>query len=731
MRSDTAISRLDWVQKYNFAGFGTVPSVYKNDSARAVPIQKNWQFIKADPFVDTAVYQKYPQFDVILPDWCFIIDVDPRHFGPAGDDWKRLKEDFGLADIIKQTFIVKTKSGGYHIHLKKPESLGVKKTLAGYLGIEFLNLKVTGASSTGTRADGSSFLYTPESGEITGIEEAPLTLLEAIERSKRDASGADSGAADLEADIAAYSNYLKSAAPAIEGQTGDTHTFRVAVRGKEYGLSPEITWKLLKRYWNPRCDPPWDEDTLREKVENAWRYTYGNQGRDSIGNMLTVIEDQNPGADTPPEKIIDSENFKDHIPYKVGWDHVGGDATKPLKSTFRNFVNFMRTITELRGAFVKNAFSGQIELVRQLPWARQRSTDVLELREEDLLHLRMLFASSPYNLDFSDTNIAQGVALLAHTKSYHPIRSYLETLKWDGTKRLDTMLIRHMSAEDSRYTRAVTRKTFIGAVARIYQPGGKWDYTLVLEGVEGLGKSSLIRIMGEPWYKEFHIDPRNKETVEMMRGCWLIEMGEMVATRNADSRALMAFLTRQIDRMRLPYAKASEDFPRQSLFIGTNNPDQLGYLDPNSENRRYWVLEVFSKLDQDALRVEKDQLWAEAVHWYHQKEKLYLSDELELTARAIAKNRTPEDPWFDPVSKWVADNYRKGERLTVQMLMEVLLQLPLSKARRVDQVRVEAILMTLGFERKKDRDKGYRYFKIPDTGARTPGKEKTQEVWDD
>jgi len=714
---------LSWVQDYNIAGFGTVPSRYVDDIHRAVPIVKNWQFIKADILLDTGVYKNYTQFDVIMPAWAFVIDVDPRHFGINNDDWTRLKADYNLQPILDETFIVKTKSGGYHIYLRKPENVSIRKSLLGYSGIEFLPLKVTGASSSGKRADGSAFQYTPVSGEITRIVEAPVSLIEAITRKPATLESNSDTPLNNPTDILEFRRFLKAASPAIEGQNGDRHTFMIAARGKEYNLSIEETYKQMRQHFNPRCDPPWELDALRQKIENAYQYTYDNQNTKGITSLFDVVATPEPQTPTPQEPKDPMANFsspaapgakkalkdlKDHLPYVCAVDYMGNDETKPVKATFRSLITYFRAVPNLRNLFIRNEFSGEIELSFNVPWMKLRSTKEPVLREEDILHMEMYFASK-FNIAFDEKTILRAVTFLANCRAYNPVKNYIYGLAWDGKNRLDDVFVRLMHAQDSEYTRAVTRKTFVGAVARVFEPGCQWDYTLILEGAEGLRKSSFIRVMAGQWGAEFNVDPKHKDTVEMMRGAWLVEIAEMVAARSTESRALMAFLTRRIDRMRLPYAKSSEDFRRQGIFIGTSNPDQVGYLDPNSENRRYWIVEVFKRLDEDALKAERDQLWAEAYHFYRKGEKLYLDEDLELTARKIAKHRTPQDPWYEPIAHWADVHYKPNDRLTVQVILETLLGMPLSKATRRDQIRIEAILITIGFS-KVEAESGYKYF---------------------
>lgn len=718
----------DWVQNYNSNGFGTVPSRDGIPRDQKGNYLKQAQLTEPEILVDLSQYESEVQFDAILPDWCFVIDVDPRHFGPSQDDWHRFKDDFGLHDVVKNTFVVNTKSGGVHIYLRKPENISLRKTLREYEGIEILTMKITGASSYGVTPEGEAFSYSPKHGKLENLSEAPFSLLSAYKRQLQDDRPADpTGELDREADILQFVDCLKKTRPTTSGEVPEPMMFSVCCRGRDYGLSQDKTVELIMRHLAIKCVPEWEEDEVRTKTANAFSYSRSAPGNASVGAMFKATVPPVPGLDGKPllnlqpegkkAADLDGEDYKDPLPYPIKFKTRTGDPNGPLKNSFENLVNYLRLLPELRGAFIRNDFSGHIELRRELPWTQLRPTHLPKLCQNDILHMRMLFNSSDTNIDFSKKDIIDAIEMVSAAHSYHPIQDYLNSLVWDGTPRLDTWLIDYLGAEDIPYTRHVARKTLTGAVARVFEPGCKFDYMLVLEGGEGMGKSTFIEhLAGREWYASLEIDPKKKDSVDAMRGRWIIELAEMVTSRNSDSESLKAFLTRGTDLMRLPYAPATEEFPRQSIFIGTANPDKVGYLDPNSANRRYWIVPVYKFPDFKKLDQERDQLWAEAKMRYSKKEPLYLKPDIEEQARALAKNRTPQDPFYEPIAEWIVHNYELGSLVPISTVMELALNKPAGYVKRYEQVRVVNILHTLGFDKQINIVKGIKrevYVKLP------------------
>ena len=189
-----------------------------------------------------------------------------------------------------------------------------------------------------------------------------------------------------------------------------------------------------------------------------------------------------------------------------------------------------------------------------------------------------------------------------------------------------------MGAEDTEYTKIVTRKWMCGAVARILHPGIKFDYMLVLTGKQGLYKSTFLRTLAKDWFTDSIQDVEGNQAIEKLMNSWIVEFGELQAFSKSESNAIKRFITSQEDRTRLAYARRSTYLKRQCVFAGTTNKNE--FLKDETGNRRFWPIEVKEEgRVKDVIKDlpnEIDQIWAEAIHlWKDEKETLYLTKEQE------------------------------------------------------------------------------------------------------
>jgi predicted P-loop ATPase len=264
------------------------------------------------------------------------------------------------------------------------------------------------------------------------------------------------------------------------------------------------------------------------------------------------------------------------------------------------------------------------------------------------------FMETKYN--FTDRQkIYDAVALSAQDNRKHPIREYLKRLQWDGVPRAETLLIDFLNAQDSPYTRAVTRKALLGATARVMNPGVKHDHVLVLVGPQGCRKSTTIAKLGGNWYTDSLYTMNGKEASELIQGYWLVELSEMAATRKSDVEMIKQFLTKTSDNFRAAYDRRAMEHPRQCAFFGTTNDDE--FLVDATGNRRFWPVAVskvselkYAELDQYYV----DQIWAEMLVVYNLgEEKLYLSAEEEATAQDIQAEYTRVAPTAGSIVEWL------------------------------------------------------------------------------
>jgi predicted P-loop ATPase len=221
-----------------------------------------------------------------------------------------------------------------------------------------------------------------------------------------------------------------------------------------------------------------------------------------------------------------------------------------------------------------------------------------------------------YAIKVSDRDLRSAVNIVAREQSFHPVREYLERLEWDGVERLDTLFVRYLGAVDTAYTRSVARLALVAGVARVMQPGHKFDFAVILEGLQGKRKSTFIKILGKHWFSELEGDVHDqKQMVESMQGSWVLEIPELSGFGRADIRQIKSFISRTSDKVRLAYARRAQEFFRQCLLIGSTNDRE--YLRDATGGRRFWpVLCEIGEIDTAGFAAEVDQVWAEAAVIY-------------------------------------------------------------------------------------------------------------------
>lgn len=323
-----------------------------------------------------------------------------------------------------------------------------------------------------------------------------------------------------------------------------------------------------------------------------------------------------------------------------------------LQCTISNIILILENDPTLKGHIVHDLFTGADAVVGGLPWNKNAT----QWTDNDDANLRVWLERN-YDLTGKE-KIADALTAVLTRHSYHPIRDYLNGLQWDNVPRLERLIIDYIGAEDNELNRTMTRKHFTAAVSRVFNPGCKYDYCLILTGPEGVGKSTLLGKMGGKWFNDSITTTEGKEGMEQLRRAWIIEMGELASIKRSDVESVKAYLSKRVDIYRAAYGRRTAEHPRQCVFCGTTN--EVLFLKGDNGNRRFWVMAVNPELRkyrkwQDALDRDRDQLWAEAVHYYKQGEKLYLSDELEAQARQRQEeyNDNSDDPIVAMLQKFL------------------------------------------------------------------------------
>lgn len=295
--------------------------------------------------------------------------------------------------------------------------------------------------------------------------------------------------------------------------------------------------------------------------------------------------------------------------------------------------------------FAFNEMANRIQVTGPLPWERPEGNSFW--RDADTAQLKSII--DVRYLPFSSRNHDVAFTKIADDRHFHPIRDYLNALPaWDGVKRVETLFIKYLQADDTEYVRTVTRKTFAAAVARIYVPGIKFDSVPVLDGDQGIGKSTIVKdLVTADYYSETLslTDMDDKSGAEKLQGFWVIEIGELAGMKKADIEKVKAFLSTSDDKYRPSYGKVVESHPRQCIIIATVNGER-GYLRDITGNRRFWIIKVHQKKKKKTWNFDehfRQQFWAEAKEIWKSGEKLYLEGDVLAAAEEAQKDAMESD----------------------------------------------------------------------------------------
>lgn len=348
-------------------------------------------------------------------------------------------------------------------------------------------------------------------------------------------------------------------------------------------------------------------------------------------------------------------------------------------------------------------------------WWKQSSNN---LSDNDVNNIR-LYLETTYGLTH-EKNIPRAIDIIAHQNSYHPVREYLSSLKWDGEKRIENLLPKYLGAEKSEYTAQAMKITMLGAIERVHKPSVKFETMLCLvEDKQGGGKSTIARFLAvkDEWFTDDIKNLDDENVYRKLQGHWIIEFSEMLATKKTKTvEAIKAFLSRQKDTYKIPYDKYPHDFPRQCIFIGTTN--NLDFLPSDrTGNRRFIPVLVNTEtaeahpLDDEAeTRAYIEQAWAEAMEIYRSGGySLIFPKDLQDVLSEAQKEFAPEDPKVGIIQEWL-DGCEHDSVCSLMIYREALgntLQEPKSwELREISSIMNKSIT---GWEKHQTKDSQVRF----------------------
>lgn len=422
-----------------------------------------------------------------------------------------------------------------------------------------------------------------------------------------------------------------------------------------------------------------------------------SEGPESVMERINAVPAKTPSIQTP------SSAPDIHWKSKALWKNAENNELKDISF---NYALIIGEHPAMEGVFAWDEFHLCVMMVKCPVWQDSNKFLVHRLTDQDIRDTDYFLQRLGHNLKGSEDRTRGGIYTAAAKNKIHPARDYFDAQVWDKKPRLDTWLINYCGAkdDDQDYIRAVGRTWLIAAAMRIYEPGAKFDHMLILEGKQGIMKSTLLKELAtfgeQKNARSYFTDTfkikncTDKDELAKLNGCLIVELAEMSGFNKSDRDELTSFVTTVQDTYRSPYGRELQSYPRQFVLAGTYNPVYGIFTDPTG-HRRYWCVGV-KKIDMAALRADKNQLWAEAVYRYKSGESLVLSPEIYAKAEIAAADRRIIDDWTQDVLEFV-------QRRSFVEVRDVLkgLGIEIKGRTQKESRRICDILKSEGFERSR------------------------------
>lgn len=408
-------------------------------------------------------------------------------------------------------------------------------------------------------------------------------------------------------------------------------------------------------------------DDRRQAAEWAYKYCLVKAKAERASFEAFTAEVNAAVPPMGPEAVQRAENRvrrdMEAVPWRQRLQRSGKDGEGGVKPSIQNMVDIITNV--VGGDALKfNLFTMQEIYGRKCPWAtRGKAGDTLH--DGDIVDMKVWF-SRKWGFEPSTGAVFDVVTHLARLNQFHPVREWLDSLEWDGVPRVDGWLKRHFNAKgDHNYLAQVLRKWMVASITRVFNPGAKFDWLPIFEGVQGAGKSTFGAILfGQEYFLDSLPNLNDKDSALNLSGILCVEFGELESLRKNELETIKAFITRQVDKVRPPYGRKRVELPRQVVFLGTT--DKEAYLKDDAGNRRFMPVKV-GDLDFDQLHRDREQLWAEAYCLYANgwEETLYLEGDARAVAKAIQQDKmvTDEATWMaEALSEFIDAERKKPEK---------------------------------------------------------------------
>lgn len=420
---------------------------------------------------------------------------------------------------------------------------------------------------------------------------------------------------------------------------------------------------------------------------------------DHRASSESIATDQQPSG----SGAITHSNWRNHL--------IMNEKGEGLKSTSgQNAALILQYAQNFEGIFAWDDFAHNVLLMRRPEWdVNPESRFPRHLKDSDTTACCGWLEYAGLTVKFND--VGRIIVRVAEHNKFNPVKDALNKLVWDGKSRINghedglPFFAEYFGAEDTEINRLFGEKWLIGAVARAMKPGCKMDTMIVLEGPQGLQKSTSLQVLSDGLVKGVFTDemsdPNSKDAALQMQGRWIIEIAELDSFSKATVTGIKSWLARSTDRFRRPYGKVVEEFPRSCVMAGTVNPlGNAGYLKDPTGGRRFWPVET-TYIDIERLKIDAQQIWAEALHLYKQGVKWWLTREQDALATQAQKRRYEDDPWSEKIDTWCTGH----QQVSLQSIMANCLEIPAERQSILVTRRISSHMVRRGWERVEDNGK--------------------------
>ncbi len=608
-------SMYDAAIEYAKKGFAVFPLKYRDK----VPLTRNGcKDATTDAAQIKAWWQKYPNANIGLATGSvsqnvFVIDLDiDEDRGIDGyhslEDWQREHGDF------PETWTAITGRGGYHLYYRGNGRIKNRAGIIDGVDIRGNGGYVVAPPSIHKNGRRYEWEYSPDEFELAKADNNVMYFLN-------------------------HDDHRQSASftmPNIvsAGQRNQM-LFRFACMMQAKGASDQSVFAATMAENESSCLPPLTEQEVRIIVSSATKYDKGKPIHiDSEGVATRENKDDVIGN---PEWVL---NFLD-------CNHDKDGNIKSVKQFVYNFEIVMDKDDRFAGKIRFNEFAQQLYLCGNVPWEKEDNCRAWSSHDDSAL---FSLIQADYGLK-SRQDFADALKNVSMRNKFHPVRELLDSLTWDGKEHIRSLLPECLGAEDSDYTYQVMRLWMLGAVSRVYKPGNKFDYTMILQGSQGIGKSTFLKqlAMDDSWFNDSLDSLDSDKAVQSLTGSWIIELAELksLARTAGGVESVKRFLTATQDKYRIPYERRADTFYRQCVFAGTTNKDD--FLQDETGNRRFLIVQTGVKKPSKSLFVPEimDTIklaWAEAVHiWKNEKPQLMLPEAYMQEAKELQEANMADD----------------------------------------------------------------------------------------